>query len=69
MNQEQREILRKKQVLEHAEATGNVPKTCRYFGFARSRPRRQSWKRCFSYGKRITWGRFGSFGTLNATMG
>lgn len=31
-----REVRRKKRVLEHAERTGNVSKTCRYFGIARS---------------------------------
>jgi dipeptidyl aminopeptidase/acylaminoacyl peptidase len=36
MTHEQREIHRKKRVLEHAERIGNVNKTCRYFGVARS---------------------------------
>jgi len=36
MTNEQREIHRKKRVLEHAERIGNVNKTCRYFGVARS---------------------------------
>ena len=36
MNNEQREINRKKCVLEHAEKTGNVIRTCRYFGVASS---------------------------------
>jgi hypothetical protein len=36
MTHEQREIHRKKRVLEHVERTGNVHKTCRYFGVARS---------------------------------
>ena len=36
MTNEQREIHRKKRVLEHAERMGNVNKTCRYFGVARS---------------------------------
>ena len=36
MTHEQREIHRKKRVLEHAERMGNVNKTCRYFGVARS---------------------------------
>lgn len=32
MNQELREIARKLRVLRHAEDTGQVAKTCRYFG-------------------------------------
>jgi hypothetical protein len=36
MTNEQREIHRKKRVLEHAVRMGNVNKTCRYFGVARS---------------------------------
>ncbi len=36
MTHDQREIHRKKQVIEYAEQTGNVHKTCRYFGVARS---------------------------------
>ena len=36
MTNEQREIHRKKRVLEHAERVGNVNKTCRYYGVARS---------------------------------
>ena len=36
MTHEQREIHRKRRVLEHAERMGNVNKTCRYFGVARS---------------------------------
>ena len=36
MNKEQREIARKLRVLEHAEETGQVAKTCRYFGVGRS---------------------------------
>ena len=35
MTNEQREIHRKKRVLEHAERIGSVNKTCRYFGVAR----------------------------------
>jgi hypothetical protein len=31
MTSNQREIRRKLRILEHAEATGNVGKTCRYF--------------------------------------
>lgn len=36
MNKEQREIARKLRVLGHAEETGQVAKTCRYFGVSRS---------------------------------
>ncbi len=36
MTKAQRDILRKKRVLEHAERIGNVRRTCRYFGVARS---------------------------------
>ncbi len=36
MNKAQRDIRRKKRVLDHAARIGNVRKTCRYFGVARS---------------------------------
>lgn len=36
MNKDQREIQRKLRILQHAEATGHVAKTCRYFGVGRS---------------------------------
>ena len=36
MNVEQKEILRKKRILEYAEASGNILKTCRHFGVSRS---------------------------------
>ena len=36
MTNDQREIHRKKRVIEYAEKTGNTDKTCRYFGLARS---------------------------------
>ena len=36
MNKAQRDIRRKKRVLEHAARIGNVRKTCRSFGVARS---------------------------------
>ena len=32
MTSDQREIRRKLRILEHAEATGKVSKTCRHFG-------------------------------------
>lgn len=35
MTQAQRDIRRKLRVLEHAEQTSNVSKTCRYFGISR----------------------------------
>ncbi len=35
MNQDQREIQRKLRILRHAEGTGHVAKTCRYFGVGR----------------------------------
>ncbi len=36
MTNDQREIHRKKRVLEYAERIGNINKACRYFGVARS---------------------------------
>lgn len=36
MNKDQREISRKLRILQHAEQTGDVSKTCRYFGIGRS---------------------------------
>ena len=36
MNKAQRDIRRKKLVLEHAARIGNVRKACRYYGVARS---------------------------------
>ena len=36
MNSDQREIHRKKRVVEYAERIGNINKACRYFGIARS---------------------------------
>jgi hypothetical protein len=36
MTKAQRNSLRKKRVLEHAERIGNVRQTCRYFGASRS---------------------------------
>ena len=36
MNKAQRDVRRKTLVLEHAARIGNVRKTCRYFGVARS---------------------------------
>ena len=35
MTNDQREIHRKKRVLEYAERIGNIKKACRYFGVAR----------------------------------
>ena len=45
MNEEQRLVQKRMRVLEHAKKTGNVRKTCRYFGIARSSFYR--WKRAF----------------------
>jgi transposase-like protein len=36
MKADEREIRRKRCVLEHANESGNVAKTCRYFGIPRS---------------------------------
>lgn len=36
MNEEQREVRKRLRVLEYAERTGNIRKSCRYFGIARS---------------------------------
>lgn len=36
MSKAQRDIRRKRRVLEHAERTGNIRKTCRYFGISRA---------------------------------
>lgn len=36
MNEEQRLVQKRLRVLEHAQKTGNVRKTCRYFGLGRS---------------------------------
>ena len=36
MNANDREIRRKQRILEHAVESGNVAKTCRYFGIPRS---------------------------------
>lgn len=36
MNKDQREIQRKLRILRHAEETGHINKTCRYFGVGRS---------------------------------
>ena len=36
MTDDQREIRRKLRILEHAESSGDVSKTCRYFGIGRA---------------------------------
>ena len=36
MMKDQREIHRKKRIIEYAEQIGNINKACRYFGVARS---------------------------------
>ena len=43
MSPEQREINRRLRILEHAESSGNVCLTCRYFGIGRATFYR--WKR------------------------
>ncbi|MFC1702238.1 helix-turn-helix domain-containing protein [Pseudomonadota bacterium] len=45
MNEEQRLVRKRLRVLEHAQKTGNVRKTCRYFGIGRSSFHR--WKSAF----------------------
>lgn len=46
INKDQREIQRKMRILRHAEETGHISKTCRYFGIGRSSFYR--WKAAFS---------------------
>lgn len=36
MDHKQHEVQRRKRILDHAEKTGNVAKTCRYFGIGRA---------------------------------
>ena len=36
MTAEEREIKRKRRILDHAVKSGNIAKTCRYFGVPRS---------------------------------
>ena len=36
MTPDEKEIKRKLRILKHAEYSGNIAKTCRYFGVARS---------------------------------
>ena len=55
MNKEKREIARKLRVLGHAEETGQVAKTCRYFGVSRSS----------FYRWRTAYGKFGEAGLVN----
>jgi len=45
MTEDQREIRRKLRILEHAEVTGDVSKTCRYFGIGRASFYR--WRRAY----------------------
>jgi transposase-like protein len=42
---DEREVQRKLRVLQHAERTGQVAKTCRYFGIGRAIISR--WTSCF----------------------
>tara|TARA_R110002124_G_scaffold267777_3_gene435150 strand:+ start:18595 stop:19026 length:432 start_codon:yes stop_codon:yes gene_type:complete len=55
MNKEKREIARKLRVLGHAEETGQIAKTCRYFGVSRSS----------FYRWRTAFGTFGEAGLVN----
>ena len=50
MSPEQREINRRTRILEHAEETGNVCLTCRYFGIGRATFYR--WKKKYDQGGR-----------------
>ena len=50
MTQAERDVRRKLAVLAHAETSGNVSKTCRYFGI--SRETFYCWKRQFAQGGR-----------------
>ena len=36
MTTDEREIIRRRRILDHADESGNVAKTCRYFGIPRS---------------------------------
>ena len=45
MNEEQRLVQKRLRVLKHAQMTGNVRKTCHYFGIPRSSFYR--WKKAF----------------------
>ena len=36
MTTDEREINRRRRILDHADESGNVAKTCRYFGIPRS---------------------------------
>jgi transposase len=56
MTQAQRDIKRKLQVLEHAQETGNIAKTCRHFGI--SRQGFYKWKRAYE--------QFGDAGLINS---
>ena len=49
MNEEQRLVQERLRVLEHAQKTGNLRKTCRYFGIGRSSFYR--WKSAFDRAK------------------
>ena len=46
MSPDQREISRRQRILEHAESSGNVCLTCRYFGIGRATFYR--WKRRYA---------------------
>jgi transposase len=48
MNNQQQEVRRRLRILKHALKTGNIRKTCRYFGIARSSFYR--WRNAFNVG-------------------
>jgi transposase-like protein len=68
MTNEQREIHRKKRIIEYAERTGNIHKSCRYFGVAR--PTFDLWRdRYREFGDEGLRSRFeGYLGNLSLTL-
>ena len=56
MNQAQRDIKRKLRVLNHVKETGNVIKTCRYFGVSRA----------IFYRWKTVYEKFGEEGLINS---
>ena len=49
MTKEERDVQRRLRLLHHAEKTGHVTKTCRYFGVGRSSFYR--WKAAYERGR------------------
>ena len=45
MTKAQRDVRRNRRILEHGGQSGNVSKTCRFFGISRDAYYR--WKRCY----------------------